>query len=78
MFKIMKAEAPDCLMNLIPTSYRNHFSLLCIDLINSIKSVSDNFETLCHNVKKDVHLYGDSRFDRNKKQSYFGGSFNLY
>ena len=36
--------------------------------MNSVKSVSDNFEFLCENVKKDVLLYGDSRVDRNKNK----------
>ena len=36
--------------------------------MNSVKSVSDNFEFLCDNVKKDVLLYGDSRVDRNKNK----------
>ena len=40
-----------------------HFSQHLIDLMNSVNSVSDNFESLCDNVKKNVLLYGDSRLD---------------
>ena len=36
--------------------------------MNSVKSVSDNSEFLCDNVKKDVLLYGDSCVDRNKNK----------
>ena len=35
--------------------------------INSVKSVSDNFESFFDNVKKYILLYGDSRFDTSKK-----------
>ena len=36
--------------------------------MNSVKYVSDNFESLCDNVKKDVLLYADSLLDRNKNK----------
>ena len=35
------------------------------DLINIGKSVFDKFESLSGNNKKDVPLYGDTRFDEN-------------
>ena len=31
--------------------------------MNSVKSVCDNFESMSDNVKKNILLYGDSRFD---------------
>ena len=34
--------------------------------MNSVKSVSENFNSLSDNVKKDVLLYGDTRVDKNK------------
>ena len=44
--------------------------------MNIVKSFSDNFESLCHNVKKDVLLYGDSSSERNKNKVIHSG--NLY
>jgi len=37
--------------------------------MNSVKSVSDDFESLSDNNKKDVLLYGDSRLDENKNRT---------
>ena len=48
--------------------YYHHFSQYCFDLINSVKSISDNFESFSDNVKKGILLYGDSRFDTNKNK----------
>ena len=36
--------------------------------MNSVKSVCDNFESMPDNVKKDLLLFGDSRFDENKNK----------
>ena len=36
--------------------------------MNSVKSVCDNFESMSDNVKKNVLLYGDSRFDEVKNR----------
>ena len=33
------------------------------DVVNSIKSVCHNFESMSDNVKKNILLHGDSRFD---------------
>ena len=33
------------------------------DLMNSVKSICDNFESMYEKVKKNVLLYGDSRFN---------------
>ena len=53
----------------------SHFLLHCydfsqdrIDLINSIKSILQNFESLSDNVKKYILLYVDSRLDGNKNK----------
>ena len=34
--------------------------------MNSVKSVSANFDYFCDNIKKDAPLYGDSGLDRKK------------
>ena len=46
----------------------HHFSQYRIDLMNSGKSILENFESLSDNVKKDILLYGDSRLDGNKNE----------
>ena len=46
----------------------HHFSQYRFDLINNLKSVSDDFESFSDNVKRDILLYGDSRFDTNKNK----------
>ena len=38
----------------------HHFSQYCIDLMNSVKSILENFESLSDDVKKDIPLCGDS------------------
>ena len=47
----------------------HHFSQFRNDLMNSVKSVSDDFESLSDSNKKDVLLYGDSRLDENKNRT---------
>ena len=46
----------------------HHFSHHRIDLINSVKSVSNDFESYSDNEKRDILLYGDSRFDSDKNK----------
>ena len=36
--------------------------------MNSVKSVCDNLESMPDNVKEDLLLFGDSRFDENKNK----------
>ena len=36
--------------------------------MNSVKSICDNFESMSDNVKKNVLLYGDSRFNEVKNR----------
>ena len=46
----------------------HHFSNHRAHLMNSVKSVCNNFESMFNNVKKNVLLYGDSRFDEVKNR----------
>ena len=46
----------------------HHFSQHRIDLINSVKYIFEGFDSLSDNAKKDLLLYGDSRFDINKNK----------
>ena len=46
----------------------HHFSHHCVDFMNSVKLVCDNFESMSDNVKKDLLLFGDTRFDKNKNK----------
>ena len=46
----------------------HHFSHHRVDLMNGVKSICDNFESMPDNVKEDLHLYDDSRFDENKNK----------
>ena len=48
----------------------HHFNHIRIDLMNSVKSVYDNFEPLSDKDKKDILLYGDSRLNRIKKKNF--------
>ena len=43
--------------------YCHHFSHYHFDLINSVKSVSNNFESFFDNIKRHIVLHGVSRFD---------------
>ena len=36
--------------------------------MNRVKSVCDHFESMSDNIKKNVLLYGDSRFDEGKNR----------
>ena len=36
--------------------------------MNSVKSITPNFESLTGNNRIDILLYGDSRFDENKNK----------
>ena len=44
--------------------------------MNSVKSVLDNFESLSHNTKKEILLYGDPRLDNNKNKFILEGTLN--
>ena len=69
----------DCLNALCSCSLEiegtSHYLLLCyhfshhrVDLINSVKSVCDNFDSMTDNIKKYLLLFGDYRFDENKNK----------
>ena len=69
----------DCLNPLCSSSLEiedtSHYLLHCqhlsnhrIDLMNSVKSVIINFESRNDNRKRDILLYGHSRFDENKNK----------
>ena len=46
----------------------HHFSQNRMSLISSVKSVSENFESFSDDVKRNILLYGDARFDVNKNK----------
>ena len=46
----------------------HHFSHHRVALMNSIKSIFDNCDSMSDNVKEDLLVYGDSRFDENKNK----------
>ena len=43
-----------------------HFLQFCNDLMNSVKFVSDNFESSSDKVFKNAPLHGDSSLNKNK------------
>ena len=49
----------------------HQFSQYRTDLMNSVKSILENFQSFSDNVKKDILLYGDSRLDGNKNKFIF-------
>ena len=46
----------------------HHFSHHRVVIMNSVKSIFDNFDSMSDNVKENLLLYGDSRFDENKNK----------
>ena len=46
----------------------HNFSNYRFDLTNSVKSISDDFQSFSDKVKRDILLYGDSRLDANKNK----------
>ena len=61
-----------CILEIENTSHYllhcHHFSQYRIGLMNSVKSILENFESLSDNVKNDILLYGDSHLDENKNR----------
>ena len=47
----------------------HHFSHHRVILMNSVKSICENFDSMSDNVKEDLRLYGDSRFGENKNKA---------
>ena len=48
----------------------HHFPYHRAALMNSVKSICGNFDSMSDNVKEDLLLYGDSRFDENKNKLF--------
>ena len=44
--------------------------------MNSVNSIIPNFESMNDNMKKDILLYGDSRFDENKNKIILEATIN--
>ena len=44
--------------------------------MNSVNSINPNFESMNDNMKKDILLYGDSRFDENKNKIILEATIN--
>ena len=54
----------------------HNFSRYRIDLMNSVNSVRDHFESLSDSSKRDILLYGDSRLDTNKNKFILVATIN--
>ena len=46
----------------------HHFSCHRVVLMDSVKSICDNFDSMSDNVKEDLLLYSDSWFNENKSK----------
>ena len=44
--------------------------------VTVIKSICDNFDSMSDNIKEDLLLYGDSRFDENKNKVILKATIN--
>ena len=51
-----------------PRFHCHHFTLYRIDLMNSLKSICNSFESTTDNNKITLLLYGDSHFDGSKNE----------
>ena len=58
------------------TYFCTHFSHHFVDLMISVKSICDNFDSMPDNVKEDLLVYGDSRFDENKNRVILKATIN--
>ena len=56
--------------------YCHHSSHHCVALMNRVKSICDNFDSMSDNIKEDLLLYGDSRFDENKDKVILNATIN--
>ena len=57
-------------------SHCHHFSQHRVVLINSVKSICDNFGSMSDNVIEDLLLYGDSPNDENKNKVILKAAIN--
>ena len=82
---LSRLNAQDCLNPLcscsLETEDSSHYLLNChhfskhhAHLVNSVKSVCDNFDSMSGNVKKNVLLYSNSHFDEVKNRFIFEGT----
>ena len=55
----------------------HHFTLHLIDLMNSIKYICNNFESMTDNNKITLLLHGESRFHK-KKKNYIAIVYKIY
>ena len=46
----------------------HNFTLHCTDLMNGVKSIYTNFESMTENITITLLLYGDSHFAENKNK----------
>ena len=46
--------------------------------MNIVNSICDNFDSMSDNVKEDLLLYGDSRFDENKTRGILKATKKQY
>ena len=56
--------------------YLFHLSHHLVALMNSVKSICDNFDSMSVNVKEDLLLYGDSPFNENKNKVILKATIN--
>ena len=58
--------------------YLQHYHLFShhFELMNSVKSVLDNFASLPNNDKKDILLFGDSHLNNNKNKFILEATLN--
>ena len=67
-----------CSLEIADTSHYllqcHRFSQYHTDLMNSVKSILENCNSLSDNVKKDILLYGDSHLDGNKNKFILGST----
>ena len=59
--------------------YLQHYHLFSqhhFELMNSVKSILDNFVSLSDNDKKDILLFGDSHLDNNKNKFILEATLN--
>ena len=66
-------EAEDTLHYLL---HCRHFNRHHNDLMNSVKSILENFESLSDNIKKEILLYGDPQLDNNKNKIILEATIN--
>ena len=69
----LEIEIEDTTHNLL---HCQHFSNHYYDLMNSVKSIIPNFESLTADNRIDILLCGDSRFDENKNKIILEATIN--